>query len=293
MKTEEQDKAYDPRMVERYMDFRLFVDDALKAMGVSRGRFADSIGISRSMMSHMLGFARRINPTYAGTMADFFELDRQGRNLLAAMIDLDNESARARRSAWATLQAQQRFLSANRPNLETMKVLSTWWIAAIYELAATPSFRPDPRWLAATLVPQIDEVQAHEALQSLLASGMLVPDQNGLLKPVDELQWTESTISDHEMSKAVWALQSSLFNLAVGAPHRFSNSDRHQSGSVVAIPTSKLDAVLSRLRELEREVFHLATSVAEDAPDRVHALTIHFFPLTGFASETVVEEEET
>lgn len=289
----EPDNAYDPRMIERYMDFRLFVDDALTAMGVSRGRFADAVKMSRSMMSHMLNFTRRMNPTYVGAMADFFRLDTLGRSLLAAMIDLDNESARARRSAWATLQAHQRYLSANRPDLETMKVLSTWWMAAIYELASTAAFRADPRWIAATLVPRIDEDRAQGALQALLAAGMLVPDQEGRLRPVSELQWTESVVSDSELSRAIWSLQRSLLGLAVEAPHRFSTGDRHQSGSVMAIPRSKLEGVITRLRELEREVFHLATSVSEDSPDRVYALSINFIPLTGFSSETELPGEST
>lgn len=290
MSEEAPPSPYDPTMVERYMDFRLFVDDALVAMGSTRGAFADSLKISRSMMSHVLNFHRKMNPIYAGAMSDFFQVDDQGRNLLGAMVDLDNDSVRARRSAWATLQAHQRYLAAGRPSTEVLKVLSSWWICAIYELASTPSFRPDPRWLAKTLIPEIDETDAQVALKSLLSAGMLVPDKEGRLRPVTDLQWTDSVLPRGEQSEAVLKLQRSIFGLAMDAPIRHAPGESHQSGSVVAIPASRYKAVVTRLRELEREVFHLATSVAEDAPERVYALSTQLFPLTGFASQTPVDE---
>jgi uncharacterized protein (TIGR02147 family) len=166
--------------------------------------------------------------------------------------------------------------------------LSTWWICAIYELAAIPSFNPDPRWIAETMVPRIDEDQAQEGLQALLAAGMLVPDGRGGLSAVQDLQWTDSNLPMGEQSAAVWKLQNSLFELAKEAPARFSGMERHQSGSVIAIPASRYRAVVNRLRELEREVFHLATSPAEDAPDRVFAMSVQFFPLT--ASQRAVSQ---
>ncbi len=279
-------EPYDPSMVERYTDFRIYVRDALKAMNSTRSALADTIGMSRSMMSHMLNSHRRINPTYSSKIAEFFQVDEQGRNLLEAMIDLDNESIRARRSAWATLQAHQRYLAASRPTAAALKVLSSWWVCAIYELASTPAFRPDPRWLAATLVPRITEEQAERALSALLASGLLVPDEKGRLQPTEELQWTDGIVPPGEESDAVAVLQRSLIEISIGVPDRFKPGERHQSGAVIAIPKSKVPAVLNRLRQLEREVFHLATSVAPDPPDRVYAFTTQFFPLTGFASKT-------
>jgi uncharacterized protein (TIGR02147 family) len=271
---------YDPTMVQRFTDYRLYISEALKAIGYTRGALADHLGISRAMVSHVLNTSRKMNPTLVKPLGDFFHLDALGRNLLGAMVDLDNESVRARRSAWATLQAHQRYLAAGRPDQETLRVLSTWWICAIFELASTPAFQPDPRWIARVMNPRITEEMAQEGLQTLLASGLLVSDGEGGLVQEKELHWTDSSIVDSEAADAVWRLQQSMLRLASETFGRHPAEQTHRSASVFAIPASRVEGVITRLRELEREVFHLATSPAQDRPERVHVLSVNFFPLT-------------
>lgn len=283
-------------MVEEYTDFRLFVDDALNAMGYTRGSLADQLGISRSMMSHVLNRRRQMNPIHIDEMARYFHLDEDGRILLSAMVDLDNESKRARRAAWATLQAHQRYKASYRPSVDVLKVLSSWWMCAIYDLASMPGFHADPHWIARVIRPRIEPHMAQEGLQALLAAGMLRVSDGGGLEQVHDVAWTTSELPAGEQSDAVWKLLRGVLEQASTARSRSTSEIRQQSTAVFAVPMSRLPRLLARLRELEREVFHMATSECSEAerlePQMVFACSNHFFPLTGAVSPGTSADED-
>ena len=118
---------YDPSMIDRYTDYRRFIADALVSMGASRALFAREVGLSEAMVSQVLAGKRRLRPALLGAVAGFFHLGEDERLVLGALLDLENDSERARATAWATLRARRRFLDRD-PEAE-----------AAYPLTGVPS----------------------------------------------------------------------------------------------------------------------------------------------------------
>jgi uncharacterized protein (TIGR02147 family) len=217
-------------------------------------------------------------------MASFFCLDEAGRQTLAALVDLDNESARARRTAWATIQARQRYLAADRPTDDMLQLMSSWYIAATWELAACEGFRADPVWISKTLNPPISEEQADHALQTLLRAGMLEPAADGSLRTVDQVVWSEQLVPMGPRSRAMVELQKNAWDLAKGSYERFRPNERHNSVSIFALGEERYQIVAARVRAMEQELMVLVTQEeATDTPNRVYALGIALFPLTDYS----------
>ncbi|MCB9677168.1 MAG: TIGR02147 family protein [Alphaproteobacteria bacterium] len=229
------DAPYDRSLIDKYTDYRRFVIDALDRMKRTRKELAEALELSEAMLSQILSRKRKLRATLVPQLADFFDLDEQGRQTLAALVDLDNESARARRTAWATVSARQRYLAQDRPSDDMLELMSTWYIAAAYELAACEGFRPDPFWIASTINPPISEEQAQHALQTLLRSGLLQPDARGDLRPVEQV-WSEHELPSGPRSEAMLKLQRDTWRLAQESYDRFRINERHNS--VVSSPSA-------------------------------------------------------
>lgn len=283
-------KVYDPGMVDRYTDYRRYLADALVAIGRSRADFADFLGMSRSMLSMVLNHERRIDPTMLVKLAEFYDLDASGRLMLAALLDLDNDSPRARHSAWAAVHARRRFITQERPSEDAMRAMASWEVGAVHALAVCDGFKPEPRWIAGTVCPPLTIEQAEEALQTLLGLGVLVPEEGGGLRVEPKEFWTEQQLEKGERSRAVATLQRALLKLADESLERFRVSERHSSASLFAVSEERFDELVARLREMERELIDLCTSPNGEAPNRAFALGIQLFPLSLF-SDTEYEPE--
>ncbi|MEZ4320717.1 MAG: TIGR02147 family protein [Myxococcota bacterium] len=273
---------YTPDLIDRYTDYRKFVVHALELMGRSRRDLAEVLELSDSMLSQVLSRKRRLRATLVPALADFFGLGEDGRQILAALVDLDNESARARRTAWATIQAHQRYLAEARPADDILELMSSWYIAATWELAACEGFQADPRWIAKAMNPPITEEQAQHALQTLLRAGMLEPAADGSLKTVDQVVWTEQIVPQGPRAMAIMSLQRGVWDLAHSSYERFRANERHNSVSVFALSEDRYEAVVTRLRAVEQELMVLTASESDEQPNRVFALGVAMFPITDY-----------
>lgn len=270
-------------MIDTYTDYRKFMSDALDVKDDSRAELAVYLGISKSMLSQIIGYDRRVHPTLVSKVADYFELDEAGRSALAAMIDLDNDSMRARRSAWATIQARHRFLAAAKATDEaTIQAMARWYVGAVHTLGACEGFRADPTWIAATLCPPITVEEADDALQTLVALGLFTIDDSGVLVPVAADIATAQQVPRGVRSMAIIALQRDMLTLASEALTRFRANERHSSVAMFEVPEEHFAALRVRLRELEQEVVDMASAPAPSRPNRVFALGVQLFPISTY-----------
>lgn len=269
-------------MIERYTDYRRFLVDAIAELGRTRRDLAQQVGLSESMVSQVLSGQRRLNPAQAESLAQYLGLDARDRHYLAALVDLENDSPRARRLAWSTIQAHQRRRALEQPNEEASTALSDWYVGAVMELATCEGFRPDARWIAATLTPSITEEQAAEALRMLLTRGLLEPDEERGLRPAQPELATGATADPGAQSLASAALHAQAAQLSLDSLAKSRPSERHISTMVFALPEERWAELVSRLRELESELMHLITAEGTERPNRVYVLGVQLFPVSLF-----------
>lgn len=288
----EADAPYDPSMIDGYTEYRKYFAEALEAMGRPRSDLAAHLEVSKSMLSQILSFDRRVNPNYASRVADFFRLDLDGRLTLAALIDLDNDSARARRSALAAVEARMHYRRTKRPSDEVLEAMSTWYVGAIYNLALCDGFRSDPSWIAATVVPRISVDEAMQAMETLVAIGAMERESDGHVTAIPQEFWTEQQLPPGDRSTAMARLQRSLLVEAGEALGRFRANERNSSLAMFPLTEGQLAEMKARLREIERELIHVAISVEASRPNRVFALGIQLFPVSHYSDAEFPPEGE-
>ena len=267
-------------------DYRRVILDALEARGLTRRDLASHIERSGSWMSMALSGQRPLDPELVPAVAEFLSFDARATTYLAALVDLESPSPRARRTAWATVEATQ----AHRRSVagvtdDVVKVHTRWYYPAIVELARCDGWRADPRWIAATLVPRITEAQAAEALTTLVRIKHLVPDAERELAPGNEAVWTGSVIPKGPLSEAMAEQHRVHTDLAARAIRGFRSNERTLSTVTMAIGEEHYALLRARLHELEREIVLFATEAQSDA-NRVYQLGIQLFPVSDYSDAT-------
>ncbi len=183
-------------------DYRQFLTRALERRGLQQQDLAREVGRTGGWLSLVLSGQRNLDPALVDDLVRALRLSDEEATYFAALVDLESRSPRARRTAWATVQATQRHHATAAFHEDVARAYAHWYIRAVAELAACEGFRPEPRWIARTLEPPITVDQAEEALRALLRLGMLVPDDAGGLRPGQELTWSPSDLPEGEISRA-------------------------------------------------------------------------------------------
>jgi uncharacterized protein (TIGR02147 family) len=275
-----------PNHIDHYTDYRRFLIEELKRRDQSRLDLAQALGLSHSMMSQVLTNKRKLRPTLVPTLADFLGLDDDERHMLAALVDLDNESDFARQSAWAAVQARQRYLAEQTPPEDlVVAAFGRWFVAAIYELASCEDFKADPRWIAQTLNPPITAEEAEDALQTLLTLGMLQPSRAGQLEPVPQEVWADGRLPAGAISQVVYKQHLAALENAARAYTVFQQNERHSGVVTFAVSEARYEQLLAKARQLERELVVLAIDEDVDPPNRVYQVCINMYPVSDYTDE--------
>ncbi len=264
-------------------DYRRFLLLALERRGMTQRDLASAVGRTSGWLSLVLSRQRTLDPEFVAPLSASLGLSEAEASYFAALVDLENRSPRARRTAWATVHATQRHRAEGVMGADVARAFSNWYVQALIELAACENFRADPAWIARTLNPPITVDQAEEALGTLLRLGRLVPDDEGSLRPGGELHWSPSDVAPGEISRAVSQVHHQALGLAQQALQTLRQNERHISGTTMALTEAQYPQVVSRLHELERELILLVESTrGDEAPNRVFHLGIHLVPVSDY-----------
>lgn len=157
---------------------------------------------------------------------------------------------------------------------ERFDFLSKWYVVAIYVLVDLKSFQPDTAWIIKRLGGKITIRQAKEALDSLLALGLIETDEfRGYKQSAGAI-----TVADDTKSMAVYNYHQSMMQLAAEALRSQDLTTREMNGATITIPKDKLPELKDKIRAFRKEINQLASSYAD--PTEVYQLNIQLFSLT-------------
>lgn len=264
------------------VDYRRFLVDALALRGLSQSELAKRLGRSKPWISLVLSHQRPLDPTLLPEVAVALDLDVAEQTHLAALVDLESPSGRARRTAWATLRAN--WAHRRSPGLadEVAMSMRHWWVVAVYELSRCEGWRPQPAWIAKTLCPPISEEQASAALRTLVDLGMLVEDDaHGLAPSVEEPTYGPHDLPAGVQSAAHRQVHTDLLSIASDGLHQHQHNERYAAAVISAISEEQFLVVRHRLEELLSELVQLAHA-PQPATNRVYALTVQMTPLSDY-----------
>lgn len=156
----------------------------------------------------------------------------------------------------------------------TYQYFSKWFYPVIREMVQMADFKPDPRWIVRFLSNTITVEEADEGLQTLIKLGLLVPDEEGRLKPVDK-----NIISDTEVgyislvSFHIKMIEKAKESISA-TPHEF----RELISVTVPVNEESFKETKKRLQELAEE-FAVVLSKTKEV-EAVYQLNFQFFNMT-------------
>lgn len=131
----------------------------------------------------MLAGTRTPKPSTLDALARGMGLDPIERNYLDLLVELASaQSVEARRVVLRKITSRvaygHKVATEDDPD-RYARYMARWYHVAIRELARLPGFRPEPEWVARTMVPPIGVDQAAAALDLLFELGLLVRAADG------------------------------------------------------------------------------------------------------------------
>lgn len=270
-----------------YVDFRDFLRDWFEARKAADPRFTHrkfsklAGQRSPSFISDVLERRRNLTVETAAAVARAMKLGSAESRFFAALVDLDRaRDTSERNEAWQRISATRAFREARPIEAEGFRYLSHWYYPAIRELACLPEFQADPEWIAGVLRPSITVAEARRAMQALVDLGMLAPDRDGVLRPVDA-----TVVTPHEVrGLAVHNYHHGMLDLAREAIERFRPSQRHFSAATISVPGSLVPWLKEELDALQERILDRAEQHQGKA-EQVLQVHMHFFPLSTSAGE--------
>jgi uncharacterized protein (TIGR02147 family) len=269
-----------------YTDFRAFLRDWLAAARatdpkVSHRWFARRLGSTNpSSLSHVIEGRRPIGPERVEAFVAALELHGDEAEYFRALVDESNAATPAASSAAYARVAELRSIHASEDlvSRDAFAFLASWLVPAVYEMSRLPTFRADPDWIAARLVPSATVEDVRHALETCLRLGYLRPE-DGRLVPTDVALQTSLRVT----RQASWAYHRDGLANAGETLRRIPGNASLQAesgffGCTVAVPVAKMSEIRKILYEVQHRICGLASEFPT-SPDQVVQLAIAVVPV--------------
>ncbi|MEQ1506537.1 MAG: TIGR02147 family protein [Myxococcota bacterium] len=267
-----------------YSDYRAYLRDWLRerAGRPSMRTFAVRAGVSVTLVSQILRQQRDLEPRRAPDFGRALDLQDDQVQWFVDLVQVEHGSSLLeRRAARDRILARRRIKRAQAITEPMARLLNHWYYPAVAELARCPGFQDDPAWIAAILRPRITEIEALDALETLVDLGVLARGADGALMPVAET-WTTGTEVDAAAVGAAareyhrWALRR-----ASDAIDEFPPPERHVATFTAVVAAGALPEVKELAQRFEAQLLQCCE---QNPGDRVYLVSVQLFPVSAATS---------
>jgi uncharacterized protein (TIGR02147 family) len=268
-----------PVDVFKYRDYREFLAAFYvhkKAGGMSYRGFSRAAGLGApNYLKLVIEGKRNLSSEMAERFARACRLNEDGTEYFRTLVAFNQATTDDERNALhERLTRFARFRASQRLDLAEKEYHSTWYIPAVRELVACPSFVESPSWIAQSLDPEITEQEASHALAVLLQLGMLERDER------DQLTQATRAVSTGQQASGLYIrnYHAQMMQRATLAMEHFAAEERYISALTLSASEATLAEVQKRVIEFRKEIAALCD--ADPRPSRIVQLNFQFFPLT-------------
>lgn len=269
-----------------YLDYRAYLRDWLQFRDghPSARALARRLKCSPSMLSSVMAGTRDLARPLAERLADGMALVQEERAYFLDLVAFEQAETRAQRSqAMERVMATRRYRTAARVADGAWLVFTRWYYAAIVELSRCVGFREDPEWIANTLRPPVTVTEAAEAIDALLAAGILARNEAGVIAPAAEIWATDHHVA-RLASAGVAELHKWVLARAAESLDTLPGSQRHVTTVSLSVSAPLLAEIKRMVSRFNEEV--IGRTVAWEGPrDRVVQLSIQVLPVTASTIE--------
>ncbi|MDB5106001.1 MAG: hypothetical protein JWP91_3690 [Fibrobacteres bacterium] len=263
-----------------YSDYRLYLANyhSWRKQGDPRfslRRFAKEIGFSshthlRYVLAGQRNLTKRtlIKLTLAlglsGPRAEFFE-NLVFFNQAGTLQEKDH--------FYQKLLAADKTRGMKKMEYSQFEVLKTWYHTAIRELLNLGTFKPNPEWIARTLLPPIAPKEARDSLKLLLESGLIRRTANGYRAVNDAITTDDETTALFVRNYHLEMLELAKRSLDTVAPEQ-----RDISSVCMTIREADFGKLKKQIQLMRKELRVFA--VEGKQAERVVQVNIQLFPLS-------------
>jgi uncharacterized protein (TIGR02147 family) len=184
------------------------------------------------------------------------------------------KTTRERSAAYRRLTEYRGYQRAHRLDAKQDRYHSEWYVPAVRELFACVGFRPEPRWIAAQMVPAITERQAAEALAVLEELGLITRDETGVLRRSEQVVSTGAETSGVHIVN----YHRTMMDKAMQSIDVVPREERDISSVTLCMPAGSLPRLKERVQAFRKEIIAMEAEVG--AGEQVVHVSIQVFPLT-------------
>jgi uncharacterized protein (TIGR02147 family) len=263
-----------------YLDYRSFLRDYYLERKARRGLsyrgFSARAGLSSpNYLKLVIDGRRNLTEPMARRFAKAVGLDRDAADYFVELVRFNQApSSTEREAAYARITGFRRYRQARPLELAQADYHAHWYVPAVRELAASPAFRDDPRWLAQSLVPPVSPEEAAHALRILLDLGLLVRDEQGGLKQGEHLVSTGAEARGVHIAR----YHRGMLERAAAAIDLVPAAERDISSLTLCLGRNGLRRLKERLQRFRKELLELST--LEVDPGQVVQVNLQLFPLS-------------
>jgi uncharacterized protein (TIGR02147 family) len=265
-----------------YLDYREFLREYYREKkateyGFSHRSFSRRAGLqSSNYLKLVMEGERNLTPEMANQFAAACRLSDRESDYFCELVAFNQaRDTRERDRCHERLRRFREYRKIHKLDAAQAAYHSSWYVPAIRELAALENFSGDPKWIASLLKPKIAQAQAQQALDTLLALGLLVRKDDGKLEQSSPLVTTGSA---GPLGHHVANYHRAMMAQAAEALDTVPREEREISSLTLCVSQDVLLELKERIREFRRELLQLAE--LEGKPERVVQLNFQLFPMS-------------
>jgi len=263
----------------RYHDYRAFLASyyqAKKPRGFSYRAFARAAQLGApNYLQLVINGQRGLTEAMSRRFAETCGLGGDAADYFVVLVAFNQAATNEERNEhYQRLRGFRRYRRAHKLELADAAYHSTWYLPAIRELALSPAFREDPEWIGAMLRPRVKAEDVRQALDTLIALGLLERAEDGKLRQKARVVSTgPETLGMH-----ITNYHAEMMQRATAAMTEVPARERDVSSLTLCLGSRGIGQLKERIQAFRRELLELCETEAE--PSQVVQVNFQLFPLS-------------
>ncbi len=269
-----------------YQDFKTFLKDFYserrrKDRKFSIRFFARRAGLrSQNYLKVVMDGRRSLTPRNMPKFVKGLGLDANQAEYFEALVNLNQaRDSFERREFLHRLLHLQKKKAAIMLSGRQLEFFSDWYHIVIFEMACQENFRPDPQWISRRLGHKVTVKQVTESLEFMLATGILIKNEQGTVVPVASQIASPVNAIQEQMRK----LHRTFMTQGIEALQHEKPEESETGSLTIGLAPEQVPQFISKLKEIQRE---LNTLFSTSKGTEIFQLNIQFFKLTKGENES-------
>ncbi len=266
-----------------YSNYRDFLSDFLKAAKAKDKKysyrfFGQKAGFSSPNFLYLIIKGQRnLTKEFLPKFANAMGLNKKEQQYFEALVAFNQaKTPETKRYYLELLHNIKRTKLGSQIQNHQFDFVSKWYYAVIWELVACPQFKNDPHWIRKELGNKISATEAKEAIEKMIAIGLLTKNEDGGVCRAEKNLAT----NDEVYHTAAYSFHQEMLSIAKEVLAKTDGKEREMSGITIAVSENQFEEIKRMIHDFRNHVVNYLNN-NDDQPGRVFQLNMQLFPLSG------------